>query len=321
MTNRRFDDLNILNDWALGVKENGKWGFLHVKNPGVWALEPIYTDKGGWSEYMQNRALYPAKESAWTGYANEKAWSIAADANKVSVQDASQVMQIAGMAHNMPRTSSGKAPRLRPRPWHKAWKSVSFVPDPNTTDLADSLLVVRNDAYIVEEKPMYYGLTDSAGKVLVKPMYMGISMVNLNTFYMRVDTGKTTIPAPAHALFRLPDCKRMSKGVYWQVHAAGPGNDSPIIVSPFFMQPNNKRCGLLNASGEEIIPCEYEDFKENAPTTFIPAKKNDKWGLIDMSNYVLLPFEYDFIWTVSAKPDTDVVVGKGGKAGVLKVGL
>jgi hypothetical protein len=313
----RFTDLKILNDWALGAKENGKWGFLHRSDLREWAIEPRYEDKGSWSNLMTDISQNRANAPAWTGYLDEKPWTVTAGKNGVTVSESSEQPEIDMVPGQAPPKPPRKGPILTPRPWHKKWKSVSFMTDPYSESLADTLLVVRNDVFMIEESLWHFGLADSSGNILLPPRYSWILKVNLNTFSVPVDTGKAV--APAFGLFRLPDCKRMSKGVYWQVHAAGPGNDKPIIVSPLHMSQSAKRCGLLSPAGEEMIPCEYQDFRENTPPNFIPAKKNNLWGLIDMQNHVLLPFEYDAIWTASARADTDVFVAKNGKTGVLRV--
>jgi hypothetical protein len=311
----RFSQIYVLNDWALGAFEDRKWGFLHAGNPRQWALEPLYTDKGGWSKTALSREeaniRHQVKEYTWIGDLNGKAITVSADKAGVSVVEWVEEPVIMNDGY-LPSGSTHKRPKLNTKPWYKAWQSVTYLVDPFSDDQWGHSSIVRYDVYQVEENN-HYGIIDSSGKVLLPAKHFTIDEVNLNTICVRVDTGKAL--APVHALFRLPDCKRMSKGVYWHVQAAGPNLDSPIIVGPY----QGTRYGLLSPAGEEWIPCEYEAFGKNGPPNFIPARKNGQWGLIDMKNRVLLPFEYNLVTTASSDPSTDVYVSKNGRMGVLRV--
>jgi len=68
--------------------------------------------------------------------------------------------------------------------------------------------------------------------------------------------------------------------------------------------------GFLNVDLKEIIACEYQDFKRivfypnplnsgltnyNSRDVRIIVKKNDKWGIIDSKNSIIIPFVYDKI--------------------------
>lgn len=59
---------------------------------------------------------------------------------------------------------------------------------------------------------------------------------------------------------------------------------------------DNKEFGLLNNSLDTLIQPSYQDMlflKTNS--SFVAAKKNGKWGIIDQNNKVILNFEYDNI--------------------------
>ncbi|WP_333662190.1 WG repeat-containing protein [Chishuiella changwenlii] len=54
----------------------------------------------------------------------------------------------------------------------------------------------------------------------------------------------------------------------------------------------NNKWGLITKSNQIIIPFEYEltsDFIEN----LCAAKKDGKWGFIDLTNQIIIPFQYD----------------------------
>lgn len=61
-------------------------------------------------------------------------------------------------------------------------------------------------------------------------------------------------------------------------------NLAPISVDSKF--------GLINKSGELILPLEYDKLVLTTVNAY-SALKNDKWGLITKSNQVIIPFEYD----------------------------
>jgi hypothetical protein len=65
----------------------------------------------------------------------------------------------------------------------------------------------------------------------------------------------------------------------------------------------NGKSGILNQEGKETINAEYDELELlnerlsqpdelKAPLSLFLAKKNNKWGLINELNQVLVPFEY-----------------------------
>lgn len=79
----------------------------------------------------------------------------------------------------------------------------------------------------------------------------------------------------------------------------------------------NKKVGFQDLKEKKlVIPYEYEDAETYAVGNNIAVKKNGKWGLINENNQVLIPFEYEMIYsscdhTTSAK--------KNGKWGVIDI--
>lgn len=80
--------------------------------------------------------------------------------------------------------------------------------------------------------------------------------------------------------------------------------------------------GVMNLNGKELIPPIYSDFWwgfdwENG----IVARKNGKYGIIDISNKTLLKFEFDNIncrnVMINNKPYSFFIVYKNGKFGVI----
>ena len=57
---------------------------------------------------------------------------------------------------------------------------------------------------------------------------------------------------------------------------------------------NGDRWGFVNASGREVIPCQYEDGK-NFFEGLAVVEKAGKWGTIDKSGNEVVPCRYDFV--------------------------
>ena len=71
-----------------------------------------------------------------------------------------------------------------------------------------------------------------------------------------------------------------------------------------FSQNKGDQYGLINSSGEVVIPFKFDEMSKsakyaNAPTCYIWAYKNGFEGLMDTNGKTLVPCEYDYIRDVS----------------------
>lgn len=57
---------------------------------------------------------------------------------------------------------------------------------------------------------------------------------------------------------------------------------------------NEDKRGVIDKSNQVVIPLEYQSLKF-VGDEFFGAKKNDSWGIIDKDNQVVIPFEYEGI--------------------------
>lgn len=84
-----------------------------------------------------------------------------------------------------------------------------------------------------------------------------------------------------------------------------------------FIAIKKSKFGLIDNSGEIIIPFEYEDIKcEHLGNIFV--KMNGKWGVVDDENKQLLPCEYDYIayaWDESSKNERNYIVVQNDRFG------
>jgi len=74
----------------------------------------------------------------------------------------------------------------------------------------------------------------------------------------------------------------------------------------------NKTYGSLDATGNVIIPFEYENIKIARSGELIPAKKNGKWGYINIKNEMVINFIYDEAYFFSEGLAAVVVQKKTG---------
>lgn len=71
----------------------------------------------------------------------------------------------------------------------------------------------------------------------------------------------------------------------------------------------NKKFGVINNKGQETVPLEYGNLKINIYEGKLGAQNDEKkWGLIDVNNNMLIPFEYD---NIGKTKDSHVSVKRG----------
>lgn len=62
----------------------------------------------------------------------------------------------------------------------------------------------------------------------------------------------------------------------------------------FFIKVKDNEWGLIDARGNNLIPCEYQDVQE-FNESLAPVKKGNFWGFIDNKNEHVIDFQYDKI--------------------------
>ena len=78
----------------------------------------------------------------------------------------------------------------------------------------------------------------------------------------------------------------------------------------------NNKCQVINQDGKVILD-NYQDicYKKTGTVSEFFAKKNDKWGVINENNEILLNFDFD---NYENRYENYLVVEKNGKKGLLK---
>lgn len=74
--------------------------------------------------------------------------------------------------------------------------------------------------------------------------------------------------------------------------------------------------GLINADGEFVIPCMYDELRRLNNVQHAAVRVNDKWGAVDLHNNTLIEFVHDDAFD---SKDNCVAVVKDGKMGCIGV--
>lgn len=74
--------------------------------------------------------------------------------------------------------------------------------------------------------------------------------------------------------------------------------------------------GLINADGEFVIPCMYDELRRLNNVQYAAVRMNGKWGAVDLHNNTLIEFVYDDAFD---SKDNCVAVVKDGKMGCIGV--
>jgi hypothetical protein len=99
-------------------------------------------------------------------------------------------------------------------------------------------------------------------------------------------------------------------------------NISGFLGSDYSQVAINGKYGVINAGGQIVVPCIYDEMDPIAPDSkdykgYHLARKNGRSGVISDKNETIVPFEYDDIESPSYLLAGYLKVVKGGKVGVL----
>ena len=74
--------------------------------------------------------------------------------------------------------------------------------------------------------------------------------------------------------------------------------------------------GLINADGEFVIPCIYDELRRLKNIQYAVVRINEKWGAVDLHNNTLIEFVYEDAFD---DKDNHVAVAQDGKMGCIGV--
>lgn len=175
-----------------------------------------------------------------------------------------------------------------------------------------------------------YGVADSEGKILVKPEYQEVTNLgkdNKSGFIVKNAEGKYGIVEDSdHTILeqKYDEIMKVYGNEYYVVKQAGKtmvvkkdgtqslsqGFDNIIAIlknaeNGVIYQKQNQY-GVMKLTGETTIPASYEELKESKSGMFI-AKKNGKYGVIDLNNEVKVEFKY---LSISYHEKTDLYIAE-----------
>ena len=129
------------------------------------------------------------------------------------------------------------------------------------------------NGYIVVNDENKYGIIGYNTKTVVEPRYDEIKPIYGNNLYVVKEGDTWKIANAENPLFDLGQN---------EVQEINSGN---IIIS------NTDGYGIINSSGEEVIPATYQDLSYAFGEYYI-AKKDDKYGIINLKNETKVDFTY-----------------------------
>lgn len=157
--------------------------------------------------------------------------------------------------------------------------------------------------FILKNKANKTGIIDGHGRELVPFEYQSIQF--FPPCIAKKD-GKFGLITPFNKILYPFICDKLSKVHLYQDFIAKRGN----------------KYGLIDSSGQEILPLEYEDIEtsyKNSREHYI-VKQNGKYGKIDRNGNIIIPVEFDRIsnW-VEYFPSEYHYVTKNGKKGIYSI--
>ncbi|MBL7783614.1 MAG: WG repeat-containing protein [Saprospiraceae bacterium] len=311
----KYERIEAMCEWAVAVKENGKWGFRHRKDLRKWAVQPIYEDWGWGPGSKRNRGY----AHSWILHVGKKEWAITIYKEKIVVEEpdkrALSVEVLGDGDEVVSKTPPAKAPpTFIAQPWHSQWKTVEPMYDIYDEDKINP----SNDVFDVVDQGEKHGMTDAQGNILIPVRFDKLRIISSQTIVAGegIEYGKPSY----YTFFRRSDGKQVSKETYNGYDRSLLGTDVNIKVYQLpSSQINFLHWGLLNPGGEELIPCLYAAFAEVLPPGFTPAKLYGRWGVVNTKNKVLLPFNYDDIRVLGQGNSLFLLVSKGRETGLLGI--
>lgn len=153
-----------------------------------------------------------------------------------------------------------------------------------------------------------WGLLDADNKIVIPALYDLLSVDTISSMLFAYQNWDVSIVSGKGTIARA--AKNSKIGILgfdgkikypFQLHALRTQNDKGkhIIVQGI----DHYKCGVMNSSCKLIVPMHYDLIYDFADSV-IAAKKNGKFGAINLKNEILVPFEYDQV--LSGQPNSRV---------------
>jgi hypothetical protein len=181
-------------------------------------------------------------------------------------------------------------------------------------------IIKVKDHYIEARKDSLLSVYDFTGKLYIKTVADNIQFGNYGSFRVYKNGKEIATNKKGEQLDKNPNlseedqlkathCKQ-KEGKYYLakndtfIHKTPITKFGIIKISRDFLdqdldylliEDENKLCGLYTKDLEEVFPFGYKEIIYTKNPSFYIVNKNDKYGVVNASNQVLIPFEYDAI--------------------------
>jgi hypothetical protein len=204
----------------------------------------------------------------------------------------------------------------------------------------DRMSALNSTAYIVS-KGGFYGVLDQSNKYLVPLEWSDIQKIremdnyaivskNSNKGILNVTDNKLTAPcvySEVVTIINSTDFKVKKNNAYNIINVDGKPrfkNWYQELYIPSNKRKNyivklNDRMGIVDDSEKIILPIEYQDISQNVfnDGSFLAKNKNGKYGCVSLDGKITLPFEYDDL-TAIIRENLKLAV-KGDKYGLIQL--
>lgn len=144
------------------------------------------------------------------------------------------------------------------------------------------------------------GIIDQSGEIILQPARHSISSYADILFWVRDETTGT-----------MDVIDRTTRSILPQGTSARAASGNLILV----ITPDNKM-GAVHASGLSLLRPVYDEVffgnSDGEDDHFFMARKGSKWGLLDMQENLVVPFQYDKIALLKKGYATAILNGKAG---------
>jgi hypothetical protein len=123
----------------------------------------------------------------------------------------------------------------------------------------------------------------------IEPIYEGLEILNANLVKAKIDCQYTFLDAKGH--------RKMQKSYDYIQDFSNPNLlkwQEKGAMSTLFLVGSNGKVGVItDEHGPEVIPCAYESLDFESSTLFLKAMQNQKYGIINLRNEIIVPFEFE----------------------------
>lgn len=155
---------------------------------------------------------------------------------------------------------------------------------------------LEKEALVFFRKEGKWGAVDIQGKPLFPADYD--SYQYLSSRFVKLRTGR------GYTLFSIPGRNVIQTALF--------DNFYPLIDN-FVLCKKDRRLGILDANGHEILPIRFQEILTLGDTSF-RVKTGEKWGVISRNNRLILNHQYDYI---SPYSHGLAILKQGSKLGAL----